>query len=548
MTAMLAPHRLLLAALALAAARTWGGQPDRPDQPDQPPTDAPTTPPSAPPAAAVTLPTIPPAAPPPAPPIPLPDEPPVVTRHELRVGERTLVYYATVGFLPLKNERDETEARLFFIAYTLGTPEGDRNRPLMVSFNGGPGSSSVWLHLGGLAPRRVRMLDDGAMPPPPFQLVDNEHTWLEETDLVFVDPVDTGYSRAATPEIARRFRGVDGDLASVGEFIRLYLTRAGRWASPLFLVGESYGTFRAAGLAGRLVEQGIAFNGIVLVSSILQMQTARFDEGNDLPYVLFLPTYAATAWYHGKLPTDLQARDLAAVLAEVEAWAAGDYTVALARGSALPAAERAAVAERLARYTGLSPRYVELSNLRVQIHRFCKELLRDQGRTVGRLDSRYTGFDALGVAETPDFDPSLSAIRPPFTTMLNDHLRTTLGFRTDAEYHILRGLEWDWGKAGEGYPRTSGDLAAAFAKNPYLHLFVASGFYDLATPYFATTYTLDHLALEPAARANIHTGSYPVGHMVYLEANTLARLKADVAAFIRAATSVADQPLRPAAG
>jgi carboxypeptidase C (cathepsin A) len=382
------------------------------------------------------------------------------------------------------------------------------------------------------------------MPAPPFRLVDNEQSWLEATDLVFIDPVETGYSRASTPELAKEYQGVKKDIESVGEFIRLYLTRAKRWTSPLFLVGESYGTFRSAGLAGYLIEKGIAFNGIVLVSSILNMQTARFDEGNDLPYVLYLPTYAATAWYHQRLPDDLQSRPLADFLAEVEAWAAGEYASALGRGSTLTAEERSAVATRLARYTGLSQRYVELSNLRVQIHRFCKELLRDEGKTVGRLDSRYTGFDAVGVTERPDYDPSLAAIRPPFTATLNDYVRGELGYESDVEYHILRSLEWNWGSAGEGYPRTAAALSDAFARNPYLHLFVASGYYDLATPYFATEYTLSHLTLASETRDQIHTGEYPVGHMVYLERNTLAKLKDDVVAFIATATSAADRPLR----
>lgn len=472
------------------------------------------------------------------------DRPPVTTQHELRIGDRTLRYSATTGFMPLTHENGEVEARLFYTAYTLNGPEGDRTRPLMFSFNGGPGSSSVWLHLGGLGPRRAQMVDDGAMPAPPFKLVENEQTWLEETDLVFVDPVDTGYSRAASDELAKKFTGVDEDLKSVGAFIRLYLTRYERWASPLFLVGESYGTFRAAGLAGLLIEQGIAFNGIVLVSSILNMQTARFDRENDLPYVLFLPTYTATAWYHGKLDDDLQRRELQDLLAEVEAWAIGDYTLALAKGRSLPEADRADVAKRLARFTGLSDEYVSLSDLRIQISRFCKELLREEGRTAGRLDSRYTGFDALGVSERPDFDPSMSAIRPPFTTLLNDYVRRDLGLETDIEYHILRSIDWDWGSAGEGYPRTSEALSNAFARNPYLHLFVACGYYDLATPYFATHYTLNHLALEPSAGEQIRTEHYPVGHMVYLERITLEKLQTDVTSFIRAALAVKDRPLR----
>jgi carboxypeptidase C (cathepsin A) len=472
-----------------------------------------------------------------------PEEPPVVTRHELQLGDRSLTYYATVGMLPIKNEAGEVEARCFYTAYTLGSPEGDRSRPLMISFNGGPGSASIWLHLGGLGPRRVQMLDDGAMPAPPFKLIDNEQSWLEATDLVFIDPVDTGYSRASSEELSKKFLGVRGDIESVGEFIRLYLSRAQRWSSPLFLVGESYGTFRAAGLAGHLIEQGIAFSGIVLVSSILNMQTARFDDGNDLPYALFLPSYAAIAWYHQRLPADLQAMELEDALAEVTAWAGSDYLVALARGRGLAGEERAAVVERLARYTGLTPRFIEQHDLRLTVQDFREELLRDEGRTVGRLDGRYTGFGMLSEPAS-HYDPSMSAIRPPFTAMLNDYIRGELGYETDAPYHVLRRLDWDWGSAAEGYSKTDGALAEAFAKNPYLRLFVASGYYDLATPYFATAYTLDHLPLAPEMRDAIRTEEYPVGHMVYLEKNILAQLQADVTAFIAEATAQAGKPLR----
>jgi carboxypeptidase C (cathepsin A) len=464
-----------------------------------------------------------------------PEEPPVVTAHEITIGGRTLKYSATTGMLPIKNETGETEARLFFMAYTLDTPEVDPARPLMFSFNGGPGSSSVWLHLGALGPRRVQMHDEGWMPAPPFTLVDNDFTWLEATDLVFLDPVDTGYSRANTPELTKQYTAVKKDIESIGEFIRLYLTRYKRWASPLFLVGESYGTFRGAGLAGHLIERGIAFNGIVLVSSVLNMQTLHFATGNDLPYMLFLPTYTATAWYHQRLPKDLQKRDLTKVLEEVEQWAATDYSQALGKGDTLTEKERQEVVAKLARYTGLEERYIERTRLRINIHRFCKELLRDQHRTVGRLDSRYTGMDALGVSETPDFDPSLAAIRPPFTATFNDYVRRELNYENDAEYHILRGLEWDWGSAGEGHPDTSEALRSAFAQNPYLRLFIASGHYDLATPYFATEYTLSHMGLDPSLRDNVTVEEYPVGHMVYLERNTLAKLKDDVVKFIEAA-------------
>ena len=351
-----------------------------------------------------------------------------------------LRYSVTTGFMPLKSDTGDVEARLFFMAYTLERSSGPEVRPLMFSFNGGPGSSSVWLHLGALGPKRVKMRADGQMPSPPYKLVDNEQTWLDDTDLVFIDPVGTGYSRPAKPELGKKYWGVQGDIESVGEFIRLYLTRYERWASPLFLVGESYGTTRAAGLSGYLVEKGIAFNGILLVSSILNFQTARFTTGNDLPYPLFLPTYAATAWYHKKLPPDLQSKPLGDFLREVETFAAADYPNALQKGDRMSAPERQEMVKRVSRYTGLSESYVDESDLRIEIQRFCKELLRREGRTVGRLDSRFRGSDSSGVAERPEFDPSMTAIRPPYTATFNDYVRRSLGYKTDTVYHIPAGI------------------------------------------------------------------------------------------------------------
>src|SRR5579863_6466033 len=320
------------------------------------------------------------------------EEPPVVTHHEIRAGGKQLKYTATTGMMPIRNPKGDTEGHIFFMAYTLDAVSDQSRRPLMFSFNGGPGSASVWLHLGAVGPKRVVMLNDGEMPAPPFHLVDNEYTWLDQTDLVFIDPVGTGYSRPAKPELGKEFWSLRGDIQSVGEFIRMYLTRYERWTSPLFLVGESYGTTRAAGLSGHLIERGIAFNGIVLVSSILNFQTAQFAKGNDLPYVLFLPTYTATAWYHHKLAPDLQS-DLQKTLKEVEAWAETGYAEALAKGDRLNAAERQTVIDHLSRYMGIEKRYIDNSNLRVPIFQFTKELLRDQKRTVGRIDSRFKGID-----------------------------------------------------------------------------------------------------------------------------------------------------------
>jgi len=461
------------------------------------------------------------------------EDKPVVTKHEISVGGKLLKYTATTGLMPIKNQAGETEANIFFIAYTLDHAEGAPARPLLFSFNGGPGSSSVWLHLGALGPKRVRMMDDGEMPPPPYRLVENEHSWLDLADLVFIDPVGTGYSRATKPELASKFFGLQGDIASTGEFIRMYLTRYERWSSPLFLAGESYGTTRAGGLSGYLIDRGIAFNGIILVSTVMNFQTLSFGQGNDLPYVLYLPSYTATAWYHKKLSPDLQ-QNLRKTLDEVERWATNEYAAALAKGDRLTQEERQAVADRLARYTGLEKRYIENSNLRIEIQRFDKELLRQTGRTVGRLDSRFKGRDAIGVSERPDFDPSMAAIRPPYTVALNDYVRTELGYKSDLEYYILGGGigRWDWGNIN-GYADTSEGLRSAFAKNPYMKLFIASGYYDLATPYFAAEYTLSHMNLYPDLRGNIKSSVYEAGHMMYIDKKSLVQLKKDVSDFVQ---------------
>jgi carboxypeptidase C (cathepsin A) len=462
---------------------------------------------------------------------------PVVTHHEIHVGGKTLRYTATAGMMPLKNvDTGDVEAHIFYIAYTLDGQQPE-HRPLTFSFNGGPGSASVWLHLGAIGPKRVPMQPDGMMPPPPFRLIDNEYTWLDQTDLVFIDPVGTGYSRAVKRDQTKKFLGLRGDIESVGEFIRLYLGRYERWASPLFLVGESYGTTRAAGLSGYLVEHGIAFNGIMLISSILNFQTTDSSPGNDLPYILFLPTFASAAWYHKKLGPDFP--DLDKLHSEVEKWAAGPYADALAKGDRLTPQERQDVIDHLARYTGLSKTYIDESNLRIDEPHFTKELLRDQHKTIGRLDSRFTGTSRSAVSERSEFDPSMSAIRPPYTAMFNQYVRTELGYKSDLEYYILGGGfrfdEWDWGVQRGGFPDTAQALKDAFDKNPFMKLFVGSGYYDLATPYFATQYTLNHMALDPAQHARISLGYYGAGHMMYIQDSSLGELKKDVSAFMQGA-------------
>jgi carboxypeptidase C (cathepsin A) len=465
------------------------------------------------------------------------EEKPVITHHQISIGSRVVKYTVTAGLMPLKNDTGVTEAQVFFMAYSLDGVTDPAKRPLMFSFNGGPGSASVWLHLGALGPKRVRMEDDGWLPPAPYQLVDNDQTWLDFTDLVFIDPVGTGFSRAATAELGKKFWSLQGDIRSVGDFIRLYLTRYERWTSPLFLVGESYGTTRAAGLASHLVEHGIALNGIVLVSTILNFGTADFGTGNDLPYALHLPTYTATAWYHKKLAPDLQA-DLGKTLTEAEAWVTNEYLVALAKGDRLSPDERRRVVERLARYTGLSPQFVDQSNLRIELGRFMAELLRDQGATVGRLDTRFKGINAVAGSERADFDPSMSAIRPPYTAMFNDYVRRELGYKSDLEYYILGGginARWAFDSDNE-YVDVGESLRAAFARNPHMRVFVAFGYYDAATPYFAAEYSLAHLRLPPELRARIGTGHYEAGHMMYIHLPSLARLSGDVRGFVIQAT------------
>jgi carboxypeptidase C (cathepsin A) len=458
-------------------------------------------------------------------------ESPVVTRHTFAIGGRELNYTATAGFLPVLNDAGEPEARVFYVAYTAGSPNPDKRRPLIFFLNGGPGASSVWLHLGAAGPRRVKMLEDGRLPMPPYRLVDNDSSWLDQGDLVFIDPVGTGYSRAAKADQAQKFFTQQGDIDSLGRFIRLYLARLERWSSPLFLVGESYGAFRSAGLAEYLAEHGIALNGIVLVSSVMNFQTISFDNGNDLPYVLFLPSYAATAWYHGKLAPDLQS-DLDKTLAAAEQWAGTEYLTALARGDRLSPEGRQAVVAKLASFTGLDRSFIDNRNLRVDSRDFVRELLRDRRQVVGYMDSRFTA-DNLEPSSPHGFDPTVATIRPPYTATFNDYVRNELGFRSDLEYFTLGGGtgRWDY-EVKNSYADTSDNLRSTLAKNPYMNVFVASGLFDLATPHFATEYTMSHLGLTPDLRKNISTRQYRAGHMMYLESGSLKQLKKDVTEFI----------------
>ncbi len=473
----------------------------------------------------------------------------IETRHTITIDGVEIHYTVTCGTIILKEEVEKSgedagesegekpKATIFFIAYTRDGVQDKTRRPVTFSFNGGPGSSSIWLHLGVLGPRRVLMDEVGNPLPPPYRLVDNEYSLLDMTDLVFIDPVSTGYSRPVTGEKAKTFHGFTKDIQSVGDFIRLYATRYQRWTSPKYLIGESYGTTRAAGLSGYLQERhGMYLNGIMLVSTILNFQEYVFEAGNDLPYLTFLPTYTATAWYHHKLDEEL-GRDLQATLGEVEAFAGGEYALALMQGVSLPTDERAQIIRKLARYTGLSPDYIDRSDLRIEIFRFTKELLRDERRTVGRLDSRFKGFDRDAVGEQFEQDPSMVAIKGPYTATFYDYVRGELGYESDLPYEVLspKVHPWSFAEHENRYVNVAETLRKAMAMNPFLKVLVANGYYDLATPYFATEYTFNHLGIDPSLQDNISMRYYEAGHMMYIHLPSLAKMKADLADFIQSA-------------
>lgn len=479
----------------------------------------------------------------------------VETQHTVRIDGQDIPYLVTCGTIVLKEEKEKKgeeagvseglspKASIFFVAYTREGVDDKSKRPLTFSFNGGPGSSSVWLHLGVLGPRRVLMDDEGFPLPPPYKLVDNEYSFLDLTDMVFIDPVSTGYSRPVTGEKAQEYHGLKKDIESVGDFIRLYTTRYQRWESPKFLIGESYGTTRAAGLSGYLQDRhGMYLNGIMLVSTILNFTGYRFEPGNDLPYITFLPTYAATAWYHKCLSDEMQGKDLRSFLDEVEAFAMGDYTLALMQGASLPESTRTEIVKRLASYTGLSPEYIERTDLRINIFRFTKELLREKNLTVGRLDTRYTGFDRDSAGEMFERDPSMSAIMGTYTGTMYHYLRAELEYESDLPYEILNPnlwRKWSYAEHQNRYVDVGDTLRAALATNPHMKVHIANGYYDLATPYKATEYTFNHLGLAPSLQENLSMSYYEAGHMMYVQIASLAKMKAELGAFIRDASGLA---------
>lgn len=456
--------------------------------------------------------------------------PPVSTKHKITINGQNINYTATAGYLQLKAEDGKPKANVFFVAYTKDGVDDLSKRPMTYTFNGGPGSSSVWLHMGIMGPKRVLMSDNGDVLPPPYRYVDNEYSWLDQTDMVFIDPVSTGYSRAVTGENEKQFHGYEEDLQSVAEAIRLYATKYDRWNSPKFLAGESYGTTRAAGLSDYLQSKyKFYLNGVVLISSILNMQTARFDIGNDLPYSLFLPTYTASAWYHKKLSPDLQ-KDLKSTLKAAEDFALGEYNRALFKGSDLSKEEFSAIAQKVSYFTGLSKEYVIQANLRIDIHKFNKELRRKEGLTIGRLDSRFTGRDYNDVGVTPEFDPSNDGtISGPYSAAINHYVKTELKFNNDLPYEILGGRvqPWNYNNVQNRYLNVAESLRKAMSVNPYLKVWVLCGYYDLATPYFAADYTFSTMGLRPEQKNNVTFTYYEAGHMLYIHKPSLIQVKAD---------------------
>jgi carboxypeptidase C (cathepsin A) len=465
-----------------------------------------------------------------------PEDKSVQTKHSVKIGGQEVKYTATAGTMVLKLEDGTAKASVFYVAYTKDDVTDASKRPITFAFNGGPGAGSLWLHIGALGPRRVEMGDAGNLLPPPYKFVDNEASILDVTDIVFIDPVTTGFSRPVPGEMDKQFHGVQEDVQSVGDFIRLWATRNRRWGSPKFLAGESYGTTRAAGLSGYLQQRyGMYLNGIILISSILNFETAEFDTGNDLPYILYLPTYTSIAWYHKKLPGDLQG-DLQKAIAESKAFAVGAYADALMAGDALPVAKRAEIAQKLSRLTGISADYIDRADLRIEIQRFDKELMKSERRTVGRLDGRFTGIDADAAGEQPDYDPSLAAIVGPYTATMNEYVRGELKFESDLPYEFLTGRvrPWNYAPYENRYVNVAETLRRAMTQNQFLHVFVGKGYYDLATPFFAADYTFDHLGLDPTLRSHISGGYYEAGHMMYVHHESLVKLKQDLAQFIQA--------------
>ena len=471
---------------------------------------------------------------------------PVQTHHQITVNGKTLRYTATAGRLPIKDPTGKIDAEMFFVAYTLDGAEPSK-RPVTFSYNGGPGSASIWLHMGALGPRTVVLQPEGWMPEAPYRLHDNQYTPLDATDIVMIDAIGTGYSRPADMEQAKKFWGLHGDIEAFGEFIRMYISRYERWSSPLYLLGESYGTTRSAGIAGYLADRGINFNGICLLSMVLNFESLSFAPTNDAPYPLILPTMTMIAGYHHKLPANLE-QDMNATRTQASNFAMNEYWQALNKGDALTADERAAMVDKISQYTGLPKNVVQMANMRIDVRTFTQWLLADQQKRVGRLDGRYTSPAPSGPMETAFFDPTSAATQGPFTAVFNDYVRRELNYKVDMPYYTsARDLgapfNWNWvvppppgapggGGPQMGYADVGAALRSAMIKDPYLKVLVMEGDYDLATPFLAAQYTMDHLNITPEMHKNISYDYYSSGHMVYLDQKAHDKMHRDYTNFV----------------
>ena len=466
-----------------------------------------------------------------------------VTSHEVTIGGRAVAYEAHAGYLIVDDADEKPAAQFGYTAYLADGYDDPAARPVMFAYNGGPGSSSIWLHLGVLGPRRIVVADADFTLPPPYELVDNEYSLLDVNELGMIDPVGTGYSRPVGEAKGEDFWGVDPDIDSVSRFIKAWVTEYGRWASPKILLGESYGGMRSGGVALELLDtHGMALNGVVVVSPFMDYVSGFDGLGVDLPHVLFLSTLAATAWYHEALED--RPPELVPFLDEVKAFALNEYAPALLKGADLGEAERAAVVAKLARYTGTDEVYWERANLRVAHGQFVKEVLRDRLQTAGRIDSRFAGpsFNLLG--ESMSYDPFNSAVGPAFTAAFLDYYHRELEFGRDLEYKVSGGLwrHWKWSHTPPGigfelpFPATTHDLARAMGQSPGMKLLVQQGYYDLATPAHVTEYDLAHMDVPTELRDNISIEYYEAGHMMYLHPPSLVKYKEDLARFVLAAT------------
>ncbi len=469
-----------------------------------------------------------------------PKEETSATEHSVKVGGQVINYTATFGSILIRDDKDEPTALVFYTAYTRSDTKDLSQRPLTFAYNGGPGSASAWLHMGAFGPRRVVTEDAKFTPPGPYRLTDNAYSLIDKTDVVFLDPVGTGFSHAVGKAANKDFWGIDQDVRSLAQVIRLYVTRNGRWDSPKYLLGESYGTFRSAALGNYLQQQeGMGLNGIVLISNVLDLSQLRFGIGDDRCYILYLPSYAATAWYHKMLkdpPSDVHA-----LIADARKFAAGEYASALMKGSQLTDAEKADMAKKLTAYTGLSEDYLIKANLRVTLGQFREELKRTTGETTGRLDARFTGFTYDLLAENAESDPQSNAITAAYTAAINNYIHEELKYKTDRNYNLLGGepgRNWDWrrmqgpGQFFPGAPNVMGDLANALLTNPHLRVEVENGIYDMATPFYATEYTMEHLGLPAKLQSHIVEKYYDAGHMMYVNEAELAKLKENIGKFI----------------